>query len=161
MGTAVHSTPCDNCRIVSKCRMPPGLHGALAGRADATVDKGPALVSILRQGPYLIASIHTALNDSQIGALSASLVDRIGLGRSTGIIIDVAALDVVDWLGHEPYATSPRWPACAEQLPSLSASSLMWRSPWVDPGLHTSAAHTALDLEEGLAYLRRAGPAAL
>jgi rsbT antagonist protein RsbS len=56
----------------------------------------PLLVSILRQGAYLIASIHTALDDSQLLRFRQNLVDQIGLTRSTGVIIDVAALDVLD-----------------------------------------------------------------
>jgi rsbT antagonist protein RsbS len=56
----------------------------------------PLLVSILRQGAYLIASIHTALDDSQLLGFRQNLVDQIGLTRSTGVIIDVAALDVLD-----------------------------------------------------------------
>ncbi len=42
------------------------LPGDSAGGASRLVDTGPALVSILRQGSYLIASIHTALDDSQL-----------------------------------------------------------------------------------------------
>ena len=36
------------------------------GRCGELVNAGPALVSILRQGRYLIASIHTALDDSEM-----------------------------------------------------------------------------------------------
>ena len=60
---------------------------------------GPALVSILRQGSYLIASIHTALDDSQLVRFQRDLIDRIGEHRSRGVIIDVAALDVLDSFG--------------------------------------------------------------
>ena len=63
------------------------------------MDTGPALVSILRQGPYLIASIHTALDDSQLVRFQRDLIDRIGEHRSRGVIIDVAALDVLDSFG--------------------------------------------------------------
>jgi rsbT antagonist protein RsbS len=63
------------------------------------VPTGPALVSILRQGSYLIASIHTALDDSQMVRFQNDLVDRIGTGRARGVIIDVAALDVLDSFG--------------------------------------------------------------
>ena len=57
---------------------------------------GPKLVSILRQGPYLIASIHTALDDSQMVRFQHDLVKQIGEHRARGVIIDVAALDVLD-----------------------------------------------------------------
>ena len=59
----------------------------------------PALVSILRQGCYLIASIHTALSDSQLIRLQEDLIDQIGRQRSRAVIIDVAALDVLDSFG--------------------------------------------------------------
>ncbi|HWI00686.1 MAG TPA: hypothetical protein VNT27_10165, partial [Propionibacteriaceae bacterium] len=60
------------------------------------MDTGPALVSILRQGTYLIASIHTALDDSQMVRFQHDLIDQIGMHRSGGVIIDLAALDVLD-----------------------------------------------------------------
>ena len=43
---------------------------------------GPALVSILRQGSYLIASIHTALDDAQLLRFAAGVVRP--QGRSAG-----------------------------------------------------------------------------
>ncbi len=63
------------------------------------MDAGPALVSILRQGSYLIASINTALDDSQMVRFQQDLIDQIGQHRSRGVIIDVAALDVLDSFG--------------------------------------------------------------
>src|ERR687893_836654 len=66
---------------------------------------GPKLVSILRQGPYLIASIHTALDDSQMVRFREDLVEQIGQYRSRGVIIDVAALDVLDSFGARTLRT--------------------------------------------------------
>src|SRR5215212_6756931 len=66
----------------------------MADRQDAAGE--PLRVSILRQGPYLIASIHTALDDSQLLRFQEDLVDQIGGLRARGVVIDVAALDVVD-----------------------------------------------------------------
>src|SRR6187455_2283276 len=63
------------------------------------MDTGPALVSILRQGRYLIASIHTALDDSQLLRFQQDLISQIGEHRARGVIIDVAALDVLDSFG--------------------------------------------------------------
>ena len=60
------------------------------------MDTGPALVSILRQGRYLVAAIHTALDDSQLVRFQHDLVGQIGQHRARGVIIDVAALDVLD-----------------------------------------------------------------
>ena len=57
------------------------------------------LVSILRQRSYLIASIHEALDDGEFLRFQEELVDQIGRVRASGIIIDVAALDVIDSFG--------------------------------------------------------------
>jgi len=59
------------------------------------VSGGPRLFSILRQGAYLIASIHTALDDSQLRRFQEDLVQRIGQDRARGVVVDVAALDVL------------------------------------------------------------------
>jgi rsbT antagonist protein RsbS len=53
-------------------------------------------VAILKQGDYLIASIQSDLTDVQVLALRDDLSDRIGRTRARGIIVDVAALDVID-----------------------------------------------------------------
>ena len=53
-------------------------------------------VAILRQGDYLIASIQSDLSDKQVLGLRQELTDLVGEHRSRGIVIDVAALDVID-----------------------------------------------------------------
>src|SRR5919202_4135107 len=66
---------------------------------------GPKLVSILRQGSYLIASIHTALDDTQMVRFQEDLIEQIGRYRSRGVVIDVAALDVLDSFGTRTLRT--------------------------------------------------------
>ena len=53
-------------------------------------------VAILQQGDYLIASIQSDLNDKQVLELREELADLVGKCRARGIVIDVAALDVID-----------------------------------------------------------------
>ena len=53
-------------------------------------------VAINRQGDYLIASIQSDLSDSEVLELRRELAERVGAERSRGIVIDVAALDVID-----------------------------------------------------------------
>ena len=53
-------------------------------------------VAILRQGEYLIASVQSDLTDSQVLQLRDELAERVGQQRVRGIIVDVAALDVID-----------------------------------------------------------------
>jgi rsbT antagonist protein RsbS len=53
-------------------------------------------VAILRQGPYLIASIQSDLTDTEVVELRHELAELVGRYRSRGIVVDVAALDVID-----------------------------------------------------------------
>ena len=53
-------------------------------------------VAILRQGDYVIASIQSDLSDSEVLELRRELAEMVGRHRSHGIVIDVAALDVID-----------------------------------------------------------------
>jgi rsbT antagonist protein RsbS len=53
-------------------------------------------VAINRQGDYLIASIQSDLSDSEVLELRRELAERVGAERSRGIVIDVAALGVID-----------------------------------------------------------------
>ena len=53
-------------------------------------------VAILRQGEYLIASIQSDLSDREVVELRHELAELVGRHRSRGIVIDVAALDVID-----------------------------------------------------------------
>ena len=56
----------------------------------------PLRVSILRHGGNLVASIHAALDDGQLLRFRRDLLDEIGRYRADGVVIDVAALDVID-----------------------------------------------------------------
>jgi rsbT antagonist protein RsbS len=53
-------------------------------------------VAILRQGEYVIASILSDLSDTEVLDLRHELAEMVGRHRSRGIVIDVAALDVID-----------------------------------------------------------------
>ena len=114
---------------------------------------GPALVSILRQGSTLIASIHTALDDSQLIRFQRDLIEQIGARRSRGVIIDVAALDVLDSFGLRTLrdiAEMARLRGATTVIVGIQPDVAL---AMVELGLGVGAVHTALDLEEGLAYL--------
>jgi rsbT antagonist protein RsbS len=53
-------------------------------------------VAILRQGDYLVASIRSDLTDSEVLALRDDLAEQVGSYGTRGVIVDVAALDVID-----------------------------------------------------------------
>jgi rsbT antagonist protein RsbS len=117
------------------------------------VSNGPALVSILRQGSYLVASVHTALDDSEMVRFSHDLIEQIGQYRSTGVIIDVAALDVVDSFGFRTLrmiAEVARLRGAETVIVGIQPDVAF---AMVRLGMGTGPVATALDLEEGLAYL--------
>lgn len=53
-------------------------------------------VAVLKQGDYLVASIQSDLSDTEVKELRQTLAELVGKYRSRGIVIDVAALDVID-----------------------------------------------------------------
>ena len=123
------------------------------------MDTGPALVSILRQGPYLIASVHTALDDSQMLRFQHDLIHQIGQHRSSGIIIDVAALDVLDSFGSRTLSDIAEIARLRGATTVIVGIQPDVAFAMVRLGMSTGSVATALDLEEGLAYLdRHVGP---
>jgi rsbT antagonist protein RsbS len=123
------------------------------------MDTGPALVSILRQGSYLIASIHTALDDSQMVRFQHDLVAQIGQHRARGVIIDVAALDVLDSFGMRTLSNLAEMARLRGALTVIVGIQPDVAFAMVMLGMDTGAVHTALDLEEGQAYLDSVVPA--
>ena len=53
-------------------------------------------VPILKQGPFLIATIQAALTDTDVIQLQEDVMAQVTRHRSRGIIVDVTALDVMD-----------------------------------------------------------------
>lgn len=114
---------------------------------------GPAPVSILRQGSYLVASIHTALDDTQMERFRHDLIQAIGKHRSRGVIIDVAALDVLDSFGSRTLhdiAEMARLRGARTVVVGIQPDVAF---AMVRLGMGTGTVPTALDLEEGLAFL--------
>lgn len=112
-------------------------------------------VPILKQGDYLIASIQTALSDTDVLRLRDDLLQRAGTHRSRGIIVDVTALDVMDSFA----ARSLRGIAHMANLRG-ARTVMVGIQPevafaMVQLGLNLEGVHTALDLEEGLTFLDR------
>jgi rsbT antagonist protein RsbS len=123
-------------------------------------------VSILRQGDFLIASIHAALDDAELVRFQQDVMDRIGEHRAQGVIIDIAALDVLDSFGS----------SCLRDLAEMARlRGAMTVIVGIQPDVAFSIIKlgmtidisTALDLEEGLNHLeavtsgRRTGTATL
>ncbi len=113
----------------------------------------PMQVPILKQGDYLIASIQSVLSDADLIQLRDNLGARVGTYRSRGVIIDVTVLDVID-----SFATR-MLRGIAHMLKLRGAETVIVgiqpdvAFAMVQLGLTLEGVGTALDLEEGLAYL--------
>ena len=110
-------------------------------------------VPILKQGDYLIASIQTALSDSDMLVLRDDLLERAGTLRSKGIIVDVTALDVMDSFASRSLrgiAHMTRLRGAETVIVGIQPEVAF---AMVQLGMSLEDVHTALDLEEGLAFL--------
>lgn len=128
---------------------------------DGIVDDASAMVEILRRGPYLVVSIHTALDDTEddteddtdMVQLSRDLVEAIGRHGARGVVIDVASLNVHDFIGSRTVRD------IAETAQLLGAAAVIvgiqpdLACAMVSRGMSIGSVPTALDLEEGLDVL--------
>lgn len=111
-------------------------------------------VPILKQGDVLIASIQSVLSDQDLVQLREDFADKVGRYRSKGVVIDVTALDVLD-----SFATRTlRGIAYVAKLRGATTVVVGIQPDvafsMVQLGLALDGVATALDLEEGLDYLR-------
>lgn len=115
-------------------------------------------VSVLKQGDCLIASVQSALSDADLLQFRDDLAERVGRFRSRGVIIDVTVLDVIDSFATRTIR------AIAHMLKLKGAKTVIVgiqpdvAFAMVQLGLTLEGVGTALDLEEGLAYLDLAKP---
>jgi rsbT antagonist protein RsbS len=108
----------------------------------------------------LIASIHTALDDSQMLRFQKDLIDDIGRHRSRGVIIDVAALDVLDSFGSNTLRRIAEMARLRGALAVIVGIQPEVAFAMVTLGMGTGAVPTVLGLEEGLALLQHRLPTA-
>jgi rsbT antagonist protein RsbS len=112
-------------------------------------------VPILKQRQYVIASIQSALSDEDLLHLRDDLVHSVGRYRSRGVIVDVTVLDVMDSFAVRTLR------GIAHMIRLRGAETVIVgiqpevAFAMVRLGLTLEDVTTALDLEEGLAYLNR------
>ena len=110
-------------------------------------------IPILKQGPYLIASIESVSVDADLVRLREELGERTGDVRCRGIVVDVTGLDVMD-------SFTIRTLLDIAQVGKLRGADavIVGIQPevafaMVQLGLRMENVATALDLEEGIALL--------
>ena len=112
-------------------------------------------VPLLKQGDLLVATIQAALTDAELSQLQDELMRQVRAVRARGVIIDVTSLDVMDSFAARTVRST------AYMLKLRGADTvIVGLQPdvafaMVQLGLQLEGVETALDLEEGLAFMRR------
>ncbi len=112
-------------------------------------------VPILKQGPYLIATVQSALTDDDLKQLRDTLVDQISQVRARGVIVDVTALDVIDSFATRTLRDIAHMIRLRGAETVIVGIQPEVAFSMVKLGLTLEGVATSLDLEEGLKYLYR------
>jgi rsbT antagonist protein RsbS len=111
-------------------------------------------IPILKQGDVLIASLQADPTDNDLMQLKDQLAERIGRLRSSGVVIDVSALDVMDSFATRTLrgiAQTTRLRGANTVIVGIQPDVAF---AMVQLGLTLDGIATALDLEEGCERLR-------
>ncbi|HXF95782.1 MAG TPA: STAS domain-containing protein [Gemmatimonadales bacterium] len=110
-------------------------------------------VPILKQGEYLIASVQSALTDADLMHLREAIAEKVGRYRSRAVIVDVTALDVMDSFAVRTLRDIAHMTKLRGAETVIVGIQPEVAFAMVQLGLALKGIATALDLEEGLAYL--------
>lgn len=110
-------------------------------------------IPILKQRDYLIASVQSVLTDEDLVRLRDKLVLQVGQCRSTGVILDVTGMDVMDSFSVRTLRDLAHMILLRGAVTVIVGIQPEVAFAMVQLGLRLKNVPTALDLEEGLAYL--------
>jgi rsbT antagonist protein RsbS len=112
-------------------------------------------VPILKDRDVLIASVQAALSDEDLVELRDELSARVGKTRASGVVIDVGALDVLDSFATRTIrgiAYTARLRGATTVIVGIQPDVAI---AMVELGLTLEDFPTAIDLEDGIAFLER------
>jgi rsbT antagonist protein RsbS len=112
-------------------------------------------IPILKQGDYLIASIQSAVADADLVRLREDLASRVGEFRSRGLVVDVTAIAVMDSFTIRTLLEVVHISRLRGADAVIVGIQPEVAFATVQLGLSLEGVATALDLEDGLALLRR------
>lgn len=112
-------------------------------------------IPILKQGPYLIASIQSEVDDADLLRLREDLARQVGDLRARGLVVDVTAIDVMDSYTIRTLLEVVHIGKLRGVEAVVVGIQPEVAFAMVQLGLRLDGVATALDLEEGLALLER------
>jgi rsbT antagonist protein RsbS len=115
----------------------------------------PMDVPIFKQGEVLIVTFQPGIRDASLVRLRTALVEEVVQRRSRGVIVDVTSLEVMDSFSArilQEIAHMIRLRGAETVIVGIQPEVAF---AMVQLGLRLDSVATALDLEEGMAYLSR------
>ncbi|MET7391447.1 STAS domain-containing protein [Streptomyces sp. NPDC005529] len=112
-------------------------------------------VPILRIGEMLVVSIQFDLEDNTVMQLQEDLAEQIVNRAARGVVIDITALEIVDSFVGRMLATIADISRMLDAETVVVGMRPAVAITLVELGLSLGGVSTALDLEKGLARLRR------
>src|SRR5467141_3325522 len=114
-------------------------------------------VPILKQGSFLIATVQAALSDADLLQFRSALIQYVVRSRSQGVILDVTDLDVMDSFASGTIREMGQMIRLRGADTVIVGIQPEVAFAMVQLGLTMEGVATALDLEEGLAFLNQRG----
>ena len=111
-------------------------------------------IPILKQGGILIASVQSAVSDGDLARLESDLAKRVGADRSTGVVIDVTSIDVMDSYTIRTLLEITRVNRLRGADTVIVGIQPDVAFAMVQLGLTLEGVHTALDLGDAVEMLR-------
>jgi rsbT antagonist protein RsbS len=112
-------------------------------------------VPVLRIGDVLLVSIQVDLEDQTVLNLQEDLADQIVARAARGVVIDITAVEIVDSFVGRMLATIAAISRMLDAETVVVGMRPAVAITLVELGLSLGGVRTALDLEKGLALLRR------
>jgi len=112
-------------------------------------------IPILKQGPYLIASMQSEVGDADLVRLREDLARQVGDVRARGLVVDVTTIDVMDSFTIRTLLEVVHIGKLRGAEAVIVGIQPEVAFAMVQLGLRLDGVATALDLEEGLALLQR------
>ncbi len=113
-------------------------------------------VPILRMGRTLLVTIQVDMQDQTALALQDDLADRIAKTGATGVMIDISALEIVDSFVGRMLASISGIARILSATTVVVGMQPAVAITLVELGLSLDGVKTALNVERGMAVLRRA-----
>ncbi|ARF63943.1 MULTISPECIES: STAS domain-containing protein [Streptomyces] len=117
-------------------------------------------VPVLRIGDILLVSIQVDLEDQTVLDLQEDLADQIVARSARGVVIDITAVEIVDSFVGRMLATIASISRLLDAETVVVGMRPAVAITLVELGLSLGGVRTALDLEKGLALLRRSATGA-